>query len=163
MEIKRTSGWVRIALALALATLCAMPADAAGASGSRASRRRASARFRGVPTFADSSKEDAAQFDDPVVRQAALDALGRYNGAVVAADPNTGRVLAVVNQKLAFSSGYIPCSTIKPAIALAGSTRPYCTRTFSTNPGGSPGLPGTGTSSVPLPIPPWNWMRTSRV
>src|SRR5437762_12534954 len=48
-----------------------------------------------------------------------LSALGRYNGAVVAVDPNTGRILTVVNQKIAFGDGYIPCSTIKPTIALA--------------------------------------------
>jgi len=46
-------------------------------------------------------------------------ALGRYNGAVVAVDPNTGRILTVVNQKIAFGEGYIPCSTIKPTIAIA--------------------------------------------
>lgn len=60
-----------------------------------------------------------ATFDDPVVRRAALAALGRYYGSVVAVDPNTGRILAVVNQKLAFSSGFEPCSTIKPVVALA--------------------------------------------
>jgi cell division protein FtsI/penicillin-binding protein 2 len=77
------------------------------------------ARFRGVPTFADSTKEDVLGFDDPIVREAAVEALGRYNGAVVATDPQTGRILTVVNQKLAYSSGFIPCSTIKPTIALA--------------------------------------------
>ena len=69
--------------------------------------------------MADSSSADDATYEDPVVRAAAVSALGRYNGAVVAVDPNTGRVLTVVNQKVAFSDGYIPCSTIKPAIALA--------------------------------------------
>jgi penicillin-binding protein 2 len=73
----------------------------------------------GVPTFADSTKDDVVQFDDPVVREAAVRALGRYNGSVVAIDPTTGRILAIVNQKLAFSAGFIPCSTIKPTIALA--------------------------------------------
>jgi penicillin-binding protein 2 len=73
----------------------------------------------GVPTFADSAKDDDATFDDPIVRQAAVAGLGRYNGAVVALDPNTGRILSVVNQKLAFSQGFIPCSTIKPVIAVA--------------------------------------------
>lgn len=73
----------------------------------------------GVQTFADSTKDDVADFDDPVVRAAAVQALGRYNGSVVAIDPSTGRILTVVNQKLAFSSGFIPCSTIKPTIALA--------------------------------------------
>ncbi|HEV2387624.1 MAG TPA: penicillin-binding transpeptidase domain-containing protein [Candidatus Acidoferrales bacterium] len=62
---------------------------------------------------------DVSEFDDPVVRQAALAALGRYYGSVVAVDPNNGRILSVVNQKLAFSSGFEPCSTIKPVIALA--------------------------------------------
>ncbi|HXN23967.1 MAG TPA: penicillin-binding transpeptidase domain-containing protein [Candidatus Dormibacteraeota bacterium] len=77
------------------------------------------ARFRGVPTFANSTKEDVLGFDDPIVREAAVEALGRYNGAVVATDPQTGRILSVVNQKLAYSAGFIPCSTIKPTIALA--------------------------------------------
>lgn len=119
MEMKTSGDLARVALALLLAGLCALPLDAAGAAGSRSGRRSARSRVRGVPTFADSTKDDASQYDDPVVRQAAVQALGRYNGAVVAVDPNSGRVLTVVNQKLAFSSGYIPCSTIKPAIALA--------------------------------------------
>ncbi len=77
-------------------------------------------RYRyGVPTYANSAKEDVAEFDDPVVRQVAVEALGRYNGSVVAIDPNSGRVLSIVNQNLAFSAGFIPCSTFKPAIALA--------------------------------------------
>ena len=41
------------------------------------------------------------------------------NGSVVVADPNTGRVLTIVNQKLAFQPGYTPCSTIKLVTALA--------------------------------------------
>jgi penicillin-binding protein 2 len=83
---------------------------------------------RGVPTFADSTSGDIATFDDPVVRQAAIAGLGHYNGSVVAVDPNTGRVLTVVNQKLAFSSGFIPCSTIKPVIAVAALEESVITR-----------------------------------
>jgi penicillin-binding protein 2 len=82
----------------------------------------------GVPTFADSSKDDVTEFDDPVVRKAAVEALGRYNGSVVAIDPTTGRLLSVVNQKLAFSAGYIPCSTIKPVIAVAALQEGVVTR-----------------------------------
>ena len=67
-------------------------------------------------------------YDDPVVRAAAVSALGRYNGAVVAVDPNTGRILTVVNQKIAFGDGYIPCSTIKPTIALAALEENVITR-----------------------------------
>ena len=49
-----------------------------------------------------------------------MEGLGRYNGAVVAVDPNTGRILTIVNQKLAYKSGFQPCSTIKLVAALAG-------------------------------------------
>jgi len=107
-------------LALFLASIMAVPAPAAAAkSAAHATRRSSAARYRGVPTFADSSSEDVTTYDDPVVRRAAVEALGRYNGAVVAVDPNTGRILTVVNQKIAFGDGYIPCSTIKPTIAIA--------------------------------------------
>ena len=73
----------------------------------------------GISTFADSTEGDDATFDDPIVRQAAIGGLGRYNGSVVAIDPNSGRILSIVNQKLAFSAGFKPCSTIKPVIAVA--------------------------------------------
>jgi len=85
-------------------------------------------RYVGVPTFADSTKDDIAQFDDPIVRAAAVQGLGRYNGSVVAIDPSNGRILTVVNQKLAFSPGFIPCSTIKPTIALAALEEGLITR-----------------------------------
>jgi len=114
-----------------LATLCAIPLPAAPAAGKPATRsrsRRYAVRYRGVPTFADSSSADDGTYDDPVVRAAAVSALGRYNGAVVAVDPNSGRILTVVNQKIAFSDGYIPCSTIKPAIALAALEENVITR-----------------------------------
>jgi cell division protein FtsI/penicillin-binding protein 2 len=71
---------------------------------------------------------DDPKFDDPVVREAAVSALGRYNGSVVAVDPNTGRILTVVNQRIAFSDGYIPCSTIKPTIAIAALQENVITR-----------------------------------
>ena len=82
----------------------------------------------GVPTFADSALDDITADDDPIVRQAAVRALGRYNGSVVAIDPSNGRILSIVNQKLAFSAGFIPCSTIKPVIALAALNEGVVTR-----------------------------------
>lgn len=82
----------------------------------------------GVPTYADSFSLDDASFDDPMVRQAAVEGLGKYNGSVVAVDPNSGRILAVVNQKIAFGDGYIPCSTIKPTIAIAALSENVITR-----------------------------------
>jgi penicillin-binding protein 2 len=101
----------------------------AASSKSAASKKRRSSRYaNSVPTFGDSTKDDVTEFDDPVVRAAAVQALGRYNGSVVAIDPVTGRILSVVNQKLAFSSGFIPCSTIKPTIALAALQEGIITR-----------------------------------
>ena len=72
------------------------------------------------PTFADSTVGDNVDGEDLTVRRAAVDALGPYNGTVVVADPQTGRVLTIVNQKLAFRSGFQPCSTVKIYAALAG-------------------------------------------
>jgi cell division protein FtsI/penicillin-binding protein 2 len=94
-----------------------------------AARRKYAPRSRnGISTFADSEEGDVATFDDPVVRQAAIRGLGRYNGSVVAINPNSGRILTIVNQKLAFSAGFIPCSTIKPVIAVAALQEGVVTR-----------------------------------
>jgi len=93
--------------------------SASGGGRAAAAKRHAPRHYYGVPTFADSTKDDVADYDDPVVREVAVQALGRYNGSVVALDPNSGRILTMVNQALAFSSGFIPCSTIKPVISVA--------------------------------------------
>jgi len=62
---------------------------------------------------------DLTAGEDPIVRQAAIDALGDMNGTAVVIDPANGRILAMVNQKLALSPGAEPCSTIKLTVALA--------------------------------------------
>jgi cell division protein FtsI/penicillin-binding protein 2 len=72
------------------------------------------------PTFADSTAGDHVDGEDLNVRRAAVEALGPYNGSVVAVDPASGRVLTMVNQKIATGSGFQPCSTIKVSVALAG-------------------------------------------
>lgn len=119
----------RTILATLLATTCVAPLPAAPGAGVRSTRtHKYVTRYRGVPTFADSTKTDDSSYDDPIVRAAAVSALGRYNGAVVAVDPNTGRILTVVNQKIAFGEGYIPCSTIKPTVALAALEENVITR-----------------------------------
>jgi len=74
------------------------------------------------PTYADSTVGDSVDGEDLVVRKAAIDALGPYNGAVVVADPETGRLLSVVNQKLALKGAYQPCSTVKVVVSLASLT-----------------------------------------
>jgi beta-lactamase class D len=71
------------------------------------------------PNYAPSAEGDVSDGDDPVARHAALDALGRLNGSVVVAEADSGRILTIVNQKLAYKSGFQPCSTIKVPVALA--------------------------------------------
>ncbi len=72
------------------------------------------------PTFADSTADDYIDGEDLTVRRAAVEALGPFNGTVVVVDPNTGRILTMVNQRLALKSGFQPCSTIKIVAAFAG-------------------------------------------
>ncbi len=72
------------------------------------------------PTFADSTKGDDISGEDLAVRRAAVLALGPYNGSIVAVDAMNGRVLAMVNQRLALQSGFQPCSTVKLPVAVAG-------------------------------------------
>ncbi|HWQ52332.1 MAG TPA: penicillin-binding transpeptidase domain-containing protein [Bryobacteraceae bacterium] len=72
-----------------------------------------------VPTYADSTVGDNVDGEDLSVRRAAVEALGPFNGAVVVVDTATGRILSMVNQKLALGSGFQPCSTIKVPVALA--------------------------------------------
>jgi cell division protein FtsI/penicillin-binding protein 2 len=71
------------------------------------------------PTYKDSTANDKIDGEDLNVRKAAVDALGPLNGAVVVADPNTGRILTIVNQPLALGDGFQPCSTVKVSVALA--------------------------------------------
>lgn len=91
------------------------------------------------PTYADSTVGDSVEGEDLVVRKAAIDALGPYNGTVVVADANTGRILSMVNQKLALKGAYQPCSTVKMVVSLASlsegivnaSTPIHLTRRYS--------------------------------
>jgi penicillin-binding protein 2 len=88
-------------------------------------------------TDIDLTNGDVIGGEDPVVRQAAIDALGNMNGTVVAIDPSNGRILAMVNQKLALSSGAEPCSTIKVSVALAALDEGIITKDTPVNLGGS--------------------------
>lgn len=71
------------------------------------------------PTYADSTVGDNVEGEDLAVRKAAIDALGPYNGTVVVVDPQTGRILTMVNQKLALKGAFQPCSTVKVVVSLA--------------------------------------------
>jgi SpoIID/LytB domain protein len=57
--------------------------------------------------------------EDTRLQAIATAGLGNREGAIVIIDPQTGRVLAVVNPKLAFESAFPPGSTIKPFTTLA--------------------------------------------
>jgi penicillin-binding protein 2 len=72
------------------------------------------------PTYADSTVGDIVDGEDLDIRRAAVAALGDFNGSVVVVDPDNGRVLAMVNQRVALSTGFQPCSTIKVSVALSG-------------------------------------------
>jgi penicillin-binding protein 2 len=85
----------------------------------------------------DVTTGDITAGEDPVVRKAAIEALGNMNGTVVAIDPSDGRILAMVNQKLALSSGAEPCSTIKLSVALAALDEGIVTKDTPVNLGGN--------------------------
>ncbi len=75
-------------------------------------------RYRPAPPV-DPTIGDQLDGEDLAIRRAAVEALGTMNGSVVVVDPSNGRVLSIVNQKLAMKSGYIPCSTIKLVTGIA--------------------------------------------
>jgi beta-lactamase class D len=110
--------------AKAVAARSATPAPSTALTAS-AKGRTATARRRGPvqtwdePTYKDSTLGDRTEGDDAEIRKAAVEGLGPYNGSVVVVDPNTGRVLTMVNQQLALGGGFQPCSTIKVSVALA--------------------------------------------
>ncbi|MFZ3217070.1 MAG: penicillin-binding transpeptidase domain-containing protein [Candidatus Acidiferrales bacterium] len=111
--------------------LCLLLAGAFGAASAATPAKTVSRthhRKSGISMYGDPTKDDNATYDDPEIRQIAVDALGHANGSVLAMDPATGRILTIVNQKMAFSSGFEPCSTIKPVIALAGLEEGVITR-----------------------------------
>ena len=93
------------------------------------SRHRYYERFT-ASSFASSDifTGDKIAGEDPIVRQAAIDALDGMNGTAVVIDPSNGRILAMVNQKLALSPGAEPCSTIKLTVAMAALSEGLVTR-----------------------------------
>lgn len=60
-----------------------------------------------------------AVYDEAALTARARLALGEREGAVLVMDPRTGRLLAVINPRLAFTQAFPPGSTIKPFTALA--------------------------------------------
>src|SRR5512145_2216949 len=84
----------------------------AAAAPRRASRRAAPATAVVLPASASAW--------DLAVGEAARSGLGRAQGAVVAMDPRTGRVHALVNPALGMQRAYQPCSVFKIVVGIAG-------------------------------------------
>ncbi|MFZ0979266.1 MAG: penicillin-binding transpeptidase domain-containing protein [Candidatus Acidiferrales bacterium] len=111
----------RASIARRAAVHATIVAVSARASSHRVRRRRYS-------EYVDPGEDDVTSYDDPVIRSIAVEALGHEKGAVVAVDPTTGRILTIVDQKMAFSAALEPCSTIKPFVAIAGLQEGVITR-----------------------------------
>jgi cell division protein FtsI/penicillin-binding protein 2 len=62
---------------------------------------------------------DSVTGEDMNVRRITIEALGPNYGSVVVVDSSTGRVLSILNQRLALGDGFQPCSTFKVSVALA--------------------------------------------
>ena len=93
-------------------------------------------RFYASSYAKDITEGDVVTGEDPVVRQAAIDAMGNMKGTVLAIQPTSGRVLAMVNQKMALSSGAQPSSTIKLSVALAALSEGIITKETQVRLGG---------------------------
>jgi penicillin-binding protein 2 len=72
-----------------------------------------------APLPAVVAPEDASA-RDRAVGEACRMGLGRAPGSVVAMDPHTGRVVALVNPQHGLSRAYQPCSVFKIVVALGG-------------------------------------------
>jgi len=112
------------------------PARRRTVAASRYHRRRYVERFSAKSYSDDVTDGDITAGEDPVVRQAAVDALGNMNGTVLAIQPTSGRILAMINQKLALSSGAQPCSTIKLSVALGALSEGIITKETQVRLGG---------------------------
>lgn len=99
------------AAAIGLAVSLSLAAPAAAAT--RPARKRAAAPAA-VVLPASASAWDLA------IGEAARGALGRSQGAVVAMDPHSGRVHAIVNPSLGMQRAFQPCSVFKIVVGIAG-------------------------------------------
>jgi penicillin-binding protein 2 len=135
---KKTGGMKTVSTTRAVATTKVVSRGRGrGARPKLAVRRTRYYEHFSASSFADNlTLGDVTEGEDPVVRAAAIEALGNMNGTAIAIDPSTGRILAMVNQKLALSRGAEPCSTIKLTVALAALEEGVVRRDTPVNLGG---------------------------
>lgn len=87
----------------------------------REARERQMAFERGLKSETrENIANDNTEGEDLEVRKAAINALGNHAGTVVVMEPDTGKVLTIVNQEWAIRRGFKPCSTIKLVTGVAG-------------------------------------------
>jgi penicillin-binding protein 2 len=86
----------------------------------RAGTRPARRTVRRAPLLPNLILPASASSFDLAVGEASRRAVAASGGAVVAMDPRTGRVLAVVNPSRALVRAYQPCSVFKIVVAIAG-------------------------------------------
>ena len=101
-----------------------------------ASRHHYYERFTASSFVTSQGDGDVTAGEDPTIRAAAIDALGNMNGTAVVINPANGRILAMVNQRMALSPGAEPCSTIKLSVGLAALSEGLVTRDTPVNLGG---------------------------
>src|SRR5260370_3379666 len=96
-------GQTSFTLFLAACSFCPFTSKAATPVAARPTRTSRHHHYVRPEKGVDPTLGDIATNDDPIVRAASIEALGPYNGSVVAVEPNNGRILTVVNPKLAHS------------------------------------------------------------
>ena len=110
--------------AFAVAVVFAPPES--GDAATRPARRRSRPRVArpavhrpSLPAFIVPANASARDLE---IGEACRGGLGSTRGAVVAMDPYTGRVIAIVNPDVAVANAYQPCSVFKIVVAVAGLT-----------------------------------------
>jgi len=106
------------AASVSLAVLVSMAFAAPAGAAARRSSRRAAA-FPAVVLPAVVLPASASAWD-LAIGEAARSGLGRAQGAVVAMDPRSGRVHALVNPTLGMQRAFQPCSVFKIVVGIAG-------------------------------------------
>jgi penicillin-binding protein 2 len=102
---------------LTLVLACALPWASPAAAAVRTASRTTKPARSSIPAVVI---PPGASAQDQAVAEAARRALGRTAGSVVALDPRTGRVIALVNPTYGLFNAYQPCSVFKIVVAIAG-------------------------------------------
>jgi cell division protein FtsI/penicillin-binding protein 2 len=97
--------------------VCALVLVAGGAGVAGSAPRKARAKRPPLPSLVLPPEPSAR---DLAIGRACQQGLGRVQGAVVAMDPYTGRVMALVNPRYGLTTAYQPCSVFKIVVAIAG-------------------------------------------